>query len=226
MRDDEKVEVKDFGEKDFDSYQEYFKHCQATKLIVEATPEYLYSRSAIQAFKKIDQPIKFLFIYRDPAERMFSDYQFHRHKTKRFKGSFESYVDYQNGRFKGKKVKMGYYQTYLSKWIDAFGKDRILEMDFNDLKKDSSSFMRKLASNIGIDPEGFNQIDFHQKNKTVKIKNRKLHVWLINLSSKIPQSLVDLLSPVYYQLNSGAVPRKTKRDEEIIDALRKHYQEV
>jgi len=223
VRDEEVNGIKAFTEDDFVNYQTYFKNCNNSKIICEATPEYLYSQSAIHAFKKINNGCKFLFITRDPAERIYSEYIFHRYKTKRFKGDFSTYVGYENGYFSGKKVKYGFYKNYLQNWIDAFGNDRIIQMEFDDLKSDSIDFMKSLSEKIGIDPNEFNQINLGQKNKSVKIKNRKLHLALIAVANRVPKSIVELLSPIYYKLNSGSVPKKTREEQELINQLKSYY---
>ncbi len=224
QRDEEENGIKIFSEADFSHYQTYFKDCSENmKCIVEATPEYLYSESAINAFKKIEKPIKFLFIYRDPADRMFSDYQFHRYKTKRFKGSFEKYIGYNQGIFEGKKTKQGFYKKFLNNWINAFGSDRIIQRTFDDLKKNPVQFMKSLAEDIGIDAEEFERLNLLQKNKTVKIRNRNLHMKLLKFTKILPQQMIDTLSPIYYTINSGAIPKKTDKEKKLIKELRRYY---
>ncbi|MEM6738278.1 MAG: sulfotransferase domain-containing protein [Bacteroidota bacterium] len=227
QRDEEENGIKKFTQEDFNKYQIYFEECpNCSKCVIEATPEYLYSESAIGAFQQIKKPIKFLFIYRDPAERMFSDYQFHRYKTKRFKGTFEEYIGYNEGNFESKKMKLGEYQKYLRKWIDAFGSDKILKMNFDDLKKNPRGFMKELARKINIDPMQFEKLDFHQKNKTVKIKNRALHLALLKLAENTPKPLINILSPIYYKLNSGTVPEITANERNLKQKLKKYYKAI
>ena len=228
VKDEEEKGIQQFSETHFDDYKKYFKECKANhKVIVEATPDYLYSESAIKAFSQFEVTPKFLFIYRDPVERMYSDYLFHRYKTKRRTVDFDEYIGFKpESSFSGKKVKQGYYEKYLRKWIEAFGQDNIITMHFENLKKNPNEFMQNLCKRIEIDPSFYQKLTLDPKNKTVKIKNRYLHLILLKVIKFIPKSIIQRVRPIYYKLNSSPVPKKNEKDSLLLNHLRNHYAEV
>ena len=61
-----------------EKYQNLFEHCKSVnaKVVIEATPNYLYSRTALNVIPTLNPRPKILFILRKPSDRVYSIYQF------------------------------------------------------------------------------------------------------------------------------------------------------
>lgn len=213
-----------FTEEDFNNYKKLFKGYNGQKIICEATPGYIYSKSALDALKVVNPEMKLLFVYRKPAARLFSEYQFHCYKTKKTKKTLKEYTHYEQGSFSGAEVEQGYYGIFINNWIKTFGESQMIFMRFDDLKNDPQKFMFSLCHKLGIDEQPFLKFNFGLKNKTVKIRNRKLHELLLKLINVLPKYIINSLSPIYYKLNSKNVPAKTDEDQRIMTELETHYE--
>ena len=61
-------------------YSSHFRQCDGAgaKVVLEATPHYLYQRTALEALSTLDPLPTVLFLLRKPSDRTYSEYQFAR----------------------------------------------------------------------------------------------------------------------------------------------------
>jgi len=164
-----------------EEYENFFKHCKDDKIRMEATPDYLYSENTAKWIYENLPNSKIIFILRNPIDRLISWYRFA--KQNNFLNKDVSFEDYINMQIKNNKkdkqyllaLEQGKYSKYLQSYIDLFGEDRILVIQFEDLTKNPLSTMKKISNFIGIDPNFYNNYNFEVFNKTVDLKYPKIH---------------------------------------------------
>ncbi len=151
-------------------------------LRLEATPDYLYSIESAQAIKKSLADVRFLFILREPVDRLRSWYKF-----ARMNGlldatvSFNQYIEMQKaGSDKStpqhlRALEQGLYFSFLQPYIDMFGSDKIKILFYEDLASDPKAFCEGICEFVQIDTGYFNDFAFRIYNPSVAAKNVKLH---------------------------------------------------
>jgi hypothetical protein len=135
------------GEHDVREYARYFAPNTDKKITVEVSSDYLYSgESTPRTIKKIIPDVRLIAILRDPVERGFSDFCMDVRRGKQQK----DYRKALRGRFRFRYRDQGLYHKQLSRYIDVFGRDRIAIFFFEDLKRDTTGFMRGFYRHIGV----------------------------------------------------------------------------
>lgn len=93
--------------------------------------------------------IKLIYLVRDPIERTVSHYM---HVYER------GYIDLsltEAVRTLPLMVNVSRYATQLTPWIERFGREAVLVLDFADLIKDREITLARVAQHLGIDRAGF-----------------------------------------------------------------------
>ncbi len=171
-------------QRDFKNVQHFgdlFPDCKPESLRLEATPDYLYSEKAALRIKSELAEVKFIFILRNPVERLKSWYKFAITMGLMDAGiSFEHYIREQEQDSAAahqhmKSLEQGRYAPYIERYFELFGKDRIHVCFYEDLVKDPNNFCSEIAQFAGIDPSYFKNYDFKIYNKTVQVKSVGVH---------------------------------------------------
>ncbi len=207
-----------------DRYESLFPCDEKKQIVFEATPDYFYSDTAFERLDEIPTLQKIVFIHRDPAERLFSEYKFHKFKTKHFGGEFREYSGYESGQFSGERFSNGKTTDQLKKWISKYGKEKVLVYDFNSLS-DPLNFMSKLCSDLNLDNSFYKGFNFKIKNETIVVKNQNLHSIAYKVKKRMPSFLAELLQPVYRGLNQSPTPKSSEDDLFILEKLKEAYKD-
>lgn len=199
-----------------EAYQQHFKHYINEKVIIEASAPYIYHNTPLEVLPTLSPKPKIIIILRKPADRLFSHYQFNRYRMRNMDLNFEQYLDVENNGLDWVDyIDQTYYAKWVKKWIDKFGKEDVLVYLMEDMKTDRVSFMKTVANDLGIDPEFYNGFDFFHRNKTVEVKNPKLHRLGLKIEKYTPQWLQEKLIPIYLKLNSSALPKITEEEKKL-----------
>jgi hypothetical protein len=204
-------------ENGLEAYAAHFTHIADKPIRFEATAPYIYFANAIKGISELKEIPKLLFILREPAARLHSQYQFERYRTHRVDSSFEAYLKEPG------LLAHGNYADYLQRWFSIFPAGRIKLVQFEKMMANPSKGMADIAKWLGIDAEFYSQFNFDQRNETVKIKSKGLHQWGLKLQPLIPHALQKALLPIYLKLNAGARPKAETAEIEIKKELKKQY---
>ena len=223
-------------------YQQQFDHCSSRSAYrMEATPAYFYGGSRMA--NEIDQTLnntRVIIILKDPVDRLLSFY--HRKKTtfqlpreltlreyvnKCIDIDDEEILNEENKLFTG--IWFGLYHKHIESWMDVFG-DRLKIVFFDDLKKDTPSFMKDISEWLGVDPEFYSHYTFDVMNQSHDYKNGLLHRVAVaaNLAGKRVwrnnPALKKSVMSLYYKFNGSPV-EKPHPDDETIQFLRNYFLE-
>lgn len=119
------------------------------KRIGEVTPNYLENPEVSARIKATLPDSVFLVMLRNPAERAFSQYK-RAIRDVNERGTFEQYVAAKPGAF-----ERGLYYERLSRYLKYFPRDRFLVLLLEEVVKEPHASLRRVASFLGVDPEGF-----------------------------------------------------------------------
>jgi hypothetical protein len=206
-----------------EDYSHQWDHCKGEKVVFEATAPYIYFKNALEKIKDLPTKPKLIFILREPAARLFSQYRFNKYKLRNTTATFMQYVS-QNGNFaSGQNFKGGVYYDFLKRWVDKYGKERIGIFLFEEMILDKTSFMKKIAQYIHIEPQFYDDYSFIKRNETVSLKSTALHRFGLKVQPYMPSRIQEALMPFYFWLNKGKAIQLEEGERELLEKLKDAY---
>ena len=189
------------AEIDRQNYAKYFTHCHAsTPVVMEASPGYLgEAATVIPRIASLLTDVKLLFILRDPIERLYSSYNFHVGKLNisediQFKDYVEKCLAYDSKQATPvdlgldewylKVLRFGCYSDFLVPYFNAFPRNQIKVMFFEQLCDDVPGFMCELSEFLEIDARFWENYEFRKANVTFSGGNKLFHRVAIYINSK------------------------------------------
>jgi hypothetical protein len=153
-------------------YEKQFNHSDKSKILGEYTPTYLYSKETAKRIKKHFPDVKIIVSLRDPVARMFSQYiHDQRLGIIRMKVSFEEALEKIDSYY----IKSN-YAKYLAYYFNIFGREKVMVVFLDDIKKDNAKVAKDLYKFVGL-----NDINF--KPKVLEIRDNAASEpksWLAN----------------------------------------------
>lgn len=179
---------------DLEQYSRFFPRCQReviAPVVMEASPGYLGDAAqVVPRIASLAPDARFLFILRDPIDRLYSSYNFHVNKLNIDESiTFQDYVErclsYDRGEKPAEQLELddwylkvlryGCYADFLPLFINTFGRDRVKVMFFDDLNRDVAGFMKEVSRFLAIDDTFWDRYEFQKTNVTFSSKSKLLH---------------------------------------------------
>lgn len=196
-------------------YEDFFGKRMPGGRRIEATPEYMYSKTALTELSKLPQSPVFIFILREPVSQLFSLYQYFKENWGWVPAdmTFEDFVRsidrpgperpiFGGNTTAQNALEYANYSTWLKLWKDAVGAENMRVYLYEDFKNDPSTFIRTLCQDIDLDPTPLLDKDVGQDNRTYKVRNRRLQAINLKLRSMIPYgAFYRGLRSLYHWLN-------------------------
>jgi hypothetical protein len=183
------VSTKRYQENGPETYLSFF-NCESLQpkdnWRLEATPDYLYSANTPHVIRQTLENVRFIFILREPISRLLSWYRFGQAMNEiRSSTTFDDYVGIQRetgGSFRDgyrhpafAALQHGRYSIYLKRFVEVFGTAAIQIFFYEDLRRDSFSFMTAICRLLGINETYFRNYSFNVVNKGVDVRSPYLH---------------------------------------------------
>ncbi|MCS3677797.1 hypothetical protein GGP72_001726 [Salinibacter ruber] len=134
--------------KGVESYLELYEEAPCKSVTADVTPEYYLHPEAPRRVKeteeKINRPLRFMIICREPVSRLISDYQMHVRRG--FEGSLSEAITNSPHL-----VESGLYWKNLNRWFKFFSEDQFLVSLFDDIKGDKRRFFGKVEQFLGLE---------------------------------------------------------------------------
>lgn len=245
------LESKHRYEDGVEKYQNFFKHHNSEKVLMEATPDYLYSKNTAEKIKSSIPNAKLIFILREPKSRFISWFNFSKQIGKlNSETSLEEYIEMQLMNEDATQeqhllaLQQGNYSTYLQWYYNHFQKSDIYICFFEDLASEPLAFMTKLALFLNIDSEFYKTYGFEKHNSTISIKNQSIHKKYLDISYSIRKfthnkkfihstlkSIKKIFNPIYEKYNSqqsksnGITDQSLKKLDKFYAKENRFYQE-
>lgn len=167
---------------DFQEYKQIFSGATNQKVIGESSNSYLYFKHSAENIRNTIPDCKIIILLRNPIDRAFSHYLQCRMLGQESL-SFEEALDKEkereklNWRWHFQFTGQGMYYEQVKKYYQLFDAEDIFIGLFDDLKKDSITFMNKIFNFLGIE-EIAEEIDFTVHNRSGLPKNDLVHKFL------------------------------------------------
>ena len=227
-------EDRNFARHGLAGYETLFKDCPVSaKVVVESTPGYMYSETALRELPRLPTQPKFIFVLREPVAQLQSLFVYFQQNWNWIDrdlsfADFIAAVDEGKSEFKGNELAVhalrnAWYPDHLHKWRAAVGRERMLVLLFDDLVSDSRATMQWVARQLGIDPAFYDDYEFPAENVTYEARFGALQDFNIWIRSRLPQGrLYEALRRLYRAANTRPAKRQNP-DEEVVRELTERY---
>lgn len=198
-------------------YESFFQKAGDAAAVGEATPDYLHRPVAATRIKEHLGDVKLIVSLRDPVDRVYSRYWNARGKYAENQGlSFEEKL-----ARKPEFILEGYYYDHLCRYLELFGRDRLLCLLFDDLKADGRAFMRSIHRFLGVredfEPIGTDAVVNASASKKRNARSKLLY-YVRGVTSRLKlRSLADRLD----EANRAEIPPMNPQTRSRL--LREHY---
>lgn len=191
---------------------------------LEATPVYLYQRSAMHALPDLPSRPKILFLLREPGRQILSTYRYFSNNWRYLKAGI-SFADFLEmvatedrrlaaNELLARAVENVRYVDRLTPWRERLDAGRMRVMLLEDIQADPTAAMTELAEWLGLDAEFYHDYAYPKENQTYRARSQTLqalNVRVRGLAAKTP--LYKSLRWLYRGANTAAEPAPmTERD--------------
>lgn len=203
-------------------YLDLFKDAKNQKVVGEASPSYLYSKTAAKRIYEFDPNAKIIMVIREPVSFLYD------HHTELLKArglplevenNFEKALELESSRKYGKNIPLNCieptllfysdfikYSEQIKRYLQYFPRKNVKIIIYEDFRKDNLKILKEILEFIGVD-SGFN-FELAEINPPVRIKNhllkRILDIPYIHFSrlmgakNKFNEPIRDFFLKIYY----------------------------
>jgi len=145
-----------YFEKGLDWYFSHFKHAGEAKAIGELSHDYYFSEKALKRIGETLPEVRLICCLREPVGRLVSGYVYNRTTVLRSGVSLASYAAQEEIA-----TQFEYYH-HLNRYIDSFGRDKVLVVFYEDMVEDPQAFMCTIYRFLGVD-DAFVPPNLHER---------------------------------------------------------------
>lgn len=212
-----------FNDVGLSGYKCFFPEPPKGRLRFEATPHYYYQQTARDALASLEPKPLIVFILRQPAERLYSSFRYTQENLSVIERSlsFPDYVDFLlGGRMEeargfyrsevsfyvaARELELGQYAHWLRLWVEAFGRERIEILLFDELRSDPMAVLQRLCKRLGLEALVFEGMEPSPMNRTLSVRSQSAHRLAQRLGSRVSAGVAKrLLKKIYSTLQNDA----------------------
>jgi hypothetical protein len=142
-------------QEDFDAYLDLFKVTPETRVLGEASVQYLAHPAAPAKIAARVPDAKILICLREPVARAWSHYTYNLMRTEEKQGDFMKAIEAElastNPYYASAYVTLGLYAQQVQRWYDTFGRDNVMVVLSEDLRGDLAGKAREVFDFLGLD---------------------------------------------------------------------------
>jgi hypothetical protein len=141
---------------DRDAYRALYDHAASFPVRGEASVSTMYyAEQSIATIQREFPDVRMVAVLRNPVDRAYSAFQYLRARGFEPLEDFEAALDSEDSRVAAgwhhlwHYTHMGLYGEQLTAFYDAFGRDRLLVLDYDDFAADEAAVVGRIAAFIG-----------------------------------------------------------------------------
>jgi hypothetical protein len=175
-----------------EDYFALFAAADAEKWVGESSPSYLLSKSAAAALKRFSPDARIIVMLRDPVEVMYAFHATQLQMGVESVGDFEEALGLEEARRNGEQlpaVRSGLLENLfyrevvrftdqVKRYFDAFGRDRVHVIIYDDLKRDTAVTFEAVLRFLGLLPQS--RLEFQKVNENVSPRSVTINNFLWN----------------------------------------------
>jgi hypothetical protein len=151
----------------------YYQHYDGEPAVGEASAGTLGNPAVAERIADAIPEVQFVFLLRDPVERLYSHFNFLRGvhaigEDTSFSVFIRSDLDWRDTL-----VDLGRYHKHLARFEHYFDRTQMLVLLFDDLKADTEALVQRVYRFVGVDPSF--RPDLSARNQTREPRFRHLH---------------------------------------------------
>jgi hypothetical protein len=222
-------------------YEQYFADAADRAVRLEATPSYFYGgEPVIDAMRDVcGDDLRVMIVLREPVSRFWSFFNYQKARLRvpdtmtgdEYLDRAESMGDAgfrqpDNECWFG--FRGGCYADWLPAWDEAFG-DRLEIVWFDELMSEPARALDRVATFLGIDPDGYASVELASENRTTGYKRAGLQKVALAVNDRLERflrrhyGLKERLRSLYYRINGSA--RRERLPEPLREELARRYVE-
>lgn len=206
------------------------------RVVIESTPAYLYSRTALEVIPDLPGPSRCVFLVREPGAQIYSLFTYFRDNWNWIPPdmTFAAFLDHARAGshgFGGNDLAVGAlanarYADFLVPWRDRLGDERMQVHTFDRLLADREGLVRDIAGWLGLDPAFYDDYPFPSGNETYTPRNRTLQKINVQVRKVLPKGRAyDAVRSAYRKLNTRKPAGKSEQDAALVAELGREYAE-
>jgi hypothetical protein len=160
---------------DSEAYLKMYEPGRGYKAIGDASPSYLLDENAPRRILEVSPDAKIVVLLRDPVERTYSSYLMNLLNGEETEKSFMKALHLDSARqpkvfWKSRLyIEASMYYSQVQRQFDAFGRDRVLILMFDDLVKNPQEVVTRAARHIGVNPQVRDETDLSEPHNAYRM---------------------------------------------------------
>ena len=163
-------------------YLKLFRDARGQARIGESSPWYLVSQRAAAEIHDYDPAAKVIIMLRSPVDMMYSMWSQFRYSGNEQIGSFAEALAAESDRRANKRIRraahcitglqyrqMARFSQQVPRYFDAFGRENVLVVIFDDFRSDTAGVFREVCEFLGIDSGAPMRFDIRNPNKKTRL---------------------------------------------------------
>jgi hypothetical protein len=223
-----------FRDQGVEGYSKHFQDSDpGARIVVESTPAYLYSQTALRELPDIASKPSFIFILREPVAQLRSLFTYFQQnwswipRTMTFRDFIAAQrkgdSDFGGNELAENALHNAWYSEHLLRWRDRVGADRMIVLLFEDLVTDSRSAMQGLTVRIGIDPAFYDDYDFAPENSSYVVRSAILQDLNIFIRDRLPKGRLYEAARSLYRAANTRRPSRAPSEPDLERDLAEYY---
>lgn len=166
------------------AYEKFFPDCPPDAVRLEATPDYVYRPAVARRIAETLPDAHIVVILREPIARLVSWRRYAIQNGLLDPGT--TLADYIRVQFEAeatgemlpqhmRALREGRYARFLTPWLETFGQDRLIVINYRDLMDDPAGVTRDICERAGIDPGFYDAYAFDIHNASRRVRWPRLH---------------------------------------------------
>lgn len=188
-------------QRDREAYAAFFAPGADSRLLLEASPNYLaYKENVAPRIKQLLPEARLLFVLRDPAERLYSHFNFAMGKLELPPElAFEDFIElcrrYNDGATTPaqagipekhlRALEIGNYAPYLRNYYEVFDAAQIKVVLYDDFSREPRARLAEIAEFAGIEADFFRDLALARANVTFAARARGLHLAALSVNRSL-----------------------------------------
>jgi hypothetical protein len=146
-----------------DKYLSLYPNRDSDSILLDATPQYMYSANTAKKIRESLSNVKFFFMLREPISRLVSKYHLSKsigriEKEMGFEAWINIQIDYhmrgiQADQHYLRALDQGMYSKYLEKFFSVFSYDDLRVFQFGELLQNPRKLIEDICQFIDLDPD-------------------------------------------------------------------------
>jgi hypothetical protein len=225
---------RNFAAQGLEGYSQLFPHRVGARVYLEATPDYMYQRTALSVLADLPSKPTIIFLLRNPVERVLSLFQYATNNV----GSLQTdlsmrdcFIASRDGASIGDEIlnsayAHSVYHIWLDKWISRLGRQNIQVYFFDDLARDPGALMRDFCRRVSVDETFYRNFHFRAENQAYSVRSTILARAKWAARKIVPPNMpVRYILNLYRAINVRRNVRPSVADASLIHEMRDSFAE-